>query len=173
MRFEYWMISIVRFLGLSSFVGNDQEPLQEVQGPASLSVGNVVNDNVQTPPVFEPPGAPENPDDRISCVYDMENWKYPDSSEKRAVWLQHKTNGYEFNISTDYEKYWPRGITRKVSTWYSPFCVYVHWHVYTQYHVFVNNDTKANWDGIDFPGAKLLNGTFPGPWIREFIYLKV
>lgn len=116
MRFEYWMTSIVRFFGLSSFIGIGQEPLQEVQGPASISVGNVVSDNVQTPPIFEPPGAPENPDHRISCTYDMNNWVYPDSSKQRGVWLRHRTNGREFNISTDYEKLWPKGITRKVST---------------------------------------------------------
>jgi hypothetical protein len=40
-------------------------------------------------------------------------------------------------------------------------------YAHIKYHIIVSNDTTANWDGIPFPGAKMINGTFPGPWIRK------
>ncbi|KAF7591618.1 hypothetical protein BBP40_001318 [Aspergillus hancockii] len=71
----------------------------------------------------------------------------PPGTGQRHVWLRNNKTGHEYNISTNYETTWPQGRRR-------------------DYHIVVNNDTTANWDGIPFSGAKMFNGTFPGPWIQ-------
>lgn len=74
--------------------------------------------NVLDAPRFNPPSNVDSPEPIIDCNYPtMKGWVH-DHSDKRN-WLKYVGNGNptpeEYNISTDYEKYTPEGVTRKVS----------------------------------------------------------
>ncbi|KAB8238972.1 multicopper oxidase [Aspergillus alliaceus] len=142
MKIEHYVIHILRFFGISSLMEPEQYPLHPVDGVTT------VNESPEKPPIFPAPGGGSG-DNRIKCDYSRmgSDWEHPDSPSERRVWLRNKKTSKEFNISTDYENEWPLGIKRK-------------------YHVEILNDTHANWDGVEFHGAKLINGTFPGPWIQ-------
>ncbi|KAL4918819.1 multicopper oxidase [Aspergillus aurantiobrunneus] len=139
MKLVHYVVNILQFLGLSSLPEHDQYPL------SLEDIHDIHTDNGPIPP-FVPPGV--DPDNRIKCHYDMgEQWVHPDSPNERKVWLRNTVTKDEYNISTNYETTWPKGQLRK-------------------HEIVVNNDTKANWDGVDFHGAKMFNNTFPGPWIQ-------
>ncbi|WEW59692.1 hypothetical protein PRK78_005172 [Emydomyces testavorans] len=79
----------------------------------------------------------------------MSGWAH-DPTDKRK-WLKWVGPGpapepAEYNITTDYEQYTPKGVIRR-------------------YRLTVMNDT-VNLDGVEFNHAKLYNGVYPGPWIQ-------
>ncbi|KAH8423781.1 uncharacterized protein LDX57_001540 [Aspergillus melleus] len=77
----------------------------------------------------------------------MVDYEFVNSPHERGQWLAHRTDTAEnFDINTNYEKKWPKGVLR-------------------QYHITIHED-KVNLDGEDFPHAKLINGQWPGPWIQ-------
>ncbi|PLB47569.1 hypothetical protein P170DRAFT_476255 [Aspergillus steynii IBT 23096] len=96
---------------------------------------------------FIPPGAAESETGIIKCEYpDM--MKDYDIADKSGEWLISKnpTKNPDFNIYTNYETMWPKGTVRK----------------YT-----VTIEEKAmTLDGVNFPHAKVINGSWPGPWIQ-------
>ena len=55
-------------------------------------------------------------------------------------------SGTNFGIDTDYERFWPKGTTRK-------------------YTLDVSEMALAP-DGVCMPHAKVFNGSYPGPWIQ-------
>ena len=99
----------------------------------------------KTSPIFYPPGG--KPDSNFQCNYSRmgEGWRFCSIPENRECWLRH-TDGREFNIHTDYEKYAPVGIDR--------------------YYTLVVNDSWFAADGLNSSAAKLFNDTYPGPWIE-------
>ena len=68
-------------------------------------------------PIFHPPNASPN----FKCNYSaMRGWKHSASSGSRTQWLSHAADsdfpyGGTYDIDTDYNKFAPTGITRKVS----------------------------------------------------------
>jgi len=66
------------------------------------------------PPKFHAPQGPEGPDN-FTCVYPNlgRDWKSCSTPTNRGCWLK-KNTGEEFNITTDYEAIWPKGIVRNV-----------------------------------------------------------
>lgn len=67
---------------------------------------------VLTPPYY--PSDPLPPDVAIKCDYSAmgEKWKLCNAADNRACWLQGPVNE-ELGIDTDYERIWPKDITRK------------------------------------------------------------
>ncbi|KXJ91823.1 multicopper oxidase-domain-containing protein [Microdochium bolleyi] len=87
-----------------------------------------------------PPG-----DQKFKCHYPkMEGWTDCSTPENRSCWLRH-SNGSEFNIWTDYERYAPIGVDRN-------------------YTLDIARGT-INTDGME-THASLFNDTYPGPWIE-------
>ena len=72
------------------------------------------------------------------------------NSEHRSCWLRNKETGHEYNITSNYEdpslKGTPLGVTRE--------------------YTLVVEDGRINADGIWANSAKLVNGSYPGPWIQ-------
>lgn len=120
-------------------------------------------------PVFKPPSGRlgSGHDAQFVCEYpDMVGWESCSTPNSRDCWLRHK-NGSEFNIHTDYvragsptrdhlkaafeintsqENRKPQGIDRHYTL-----------------------DIKDGWfnaDGLNFTDAKLVNESYPGPWIQ-------
>ncbi|PKX97829.1 oxidoreductase tpcJ [Aspergillus novofumigatus IBT 16806] len=142
MQLKLYVISLIRYFGFTSLIGLDSVD----QAPLLKGGNTTAEETSSTPPIFVPPGTGK--DNRIKCNYTgLPGWWHPDSPDLRGVWLRNNKTGHEYNITTDYETSWPQGVRR-------------------DYHIVVSNDTTANWDGIPFPGAKMINGTFPGPWIH-------
>lgn len=97
---------------------------------------------------FPPPGGARKPDwdaKNFECKYDMEGWTSCSTPENRGCWLRHE-NGTEFNITTDYENLMPKGVDR--------------------YYWFDIAKGVVNADGLNFTDAKLINGSYPGPWLQ-------
>lgn len=68
------------------------------------------------PLIFHPPSHGQKGRNRIQCDYSAmgKGWSSCSTSKDRGCWLQGPPGTKEFNIGTDYEKYAPKGITRKV-----------------------------------------------------------
>ena len=66
-------------------------------------------------PIFAPPSHGESPDSSILCDYTAmgPGWGSCSNAEDRGCWLT-GPNGQKFDIHTDYETKYPRGVTRKV-----------------------------------------------------------
>lgn len=104
-------LSIITFFALP-FSGDDGSH------QAVLSFGDV--DASREYPKFPAPSGPDSSTDFI-CKYPAlgEAWKPCSSPDDRQCWLK-GPNGNRFDISTNYEKFWPEGITREVSENYPP-----------------------------------------------------
>ncbi|KAG5762735.1 hypothetical protein H9Q72_009171 [Fusarium xylarioides] len=97
-------------------------------------------------PYFDSPSGPDQDGKVFTCNYtDLKGWKPCTNKDDRSCWLK---GPYEqnFTINTDYENFWPIGITR-------------------EYHLNVT-DQSINGDGVDNPFGKVFNGKYPGPWIQ-------
>ncbi|KAK2814453.1 hypothetical protein FQN49_008182, partial [Arthroderma sp. PD_2] len=104
----------------------------------------------QDGPSFSPPPNVDSDKTVIKCHYpSLKGWA-PDGDSKMG-WLKWVGDGPApspgaYNISTDYEKIYPEGVTRK-------------------YNLVVDEGT-VNLDGVTSTEAKLFNGQYPGPWIQ-------
>lgn len=70
-------------------------------------------------PIFAPPSHGESPDSSILCDYSAmgPGWGPCSDFDNRGCWLK-GPNGQTFDIDTDYETKYPKGVTRKVwSSW--------------------------------------------------------
>ncbi|KAL9116976.1 MAG: hypothetical protein Q9187_006494 [Circinaria calcarea] len=94
-------------------------------------------------PIFYPPNGPS----QIKCDYRGmgDEWRACSTPQDRGCWLK-KDGEDEFNITTDYETRWPKGVTRK-------------------YHLDVTKMELAP-DGFKNLDGKVFNRTYPGPWIQ-------
>ncbi|ETI23255.1 hypothetical protein G647_05054 [Cladophialophora carrionii CBS 160.54] len=123
----------------------DQHPLSvstKASGPAQPSL---LADERVPPKPFLPPSAPRGSDFR--CEYPkLKDYKFCSTYGDRSCWLKHSDPAKQsYNITTDYEKVFPEGITRK-------------------YYIEINEKTISP-DGVS-RAAMLVNGTYPGPWIE-------
>ncbi|KAJ9131774.1 Laccase 2 [Pleurostoma richardsiae] len=111
---------------------------------AILSFGHI--GAVKEYPKFPAPSGPDSDADFV-CKYPAlgEAWKSCSTSANRQCWLK-GPNGRTYDINTDYEKFWPEGITR-------------------EYHLEVD-EMPINGDGVLNPEGKVFNQTYPGPWIQ-------
>lgn len=76
-------------------------------------------------PIFAPPSHGESPDSDILCDYTAmgPGWGSCSTADDRGCWLK-GPNGQTYNIDTDYETQYPKGVTRKV--WSSnPWCLHI------------------------------------------------
>lgn len=82
----------------------DQRPLIHIE----QSIGDISNHGGHTPK-FPSPSTP------FICEYPSlgKGWSGCSTKDDRSCWLR-GPNGQGFNLSTDYEKNWPEGITREV-----------------------------------------------------------
>lgn len=100
-------------------------------------------------PVFKPPTGRKDPlpGSDFTCDYsNMPGWQSCSTPDDRSCWLRNPNTGKEFNIHTNYENIAPVGI-----------------------HRFYNLEIVDLWynaDGRNFTQGKLVNGTYPGPWIQ-------
>ncbi|OOF96743.1 multicopper oxidase [Aspergillus carbonarius ITEM 5010] len=146
MILQTYLIAIVNYLGFSSFHGSQQDSLQY---PLQYKDADIVHTIPKTLS-FVPPGAAESAQaEPFTCQYPAmaDEYTYNDSGGNRSVWLKHRTNSsMDFDIDTDYETRRPIGIERK--------------------YILIMGERALNLDGIEFPYAKVVNGSFPGPWIQ-------
>ncbi|KAL3293675.1 laccase 2 [Colletotrichum asianum] len=104
--------------------------------------------NVNTPTNYPNFPAPNGPDstEAFRCEYpDLEGWKPCSTPSHRQCWLE-GPNGETFNLSTDYEHFYPKGIDR---------------HYYLEV-----DEMSIDGDGVINPEGKVFNQTYPGPWIQ-------
>ena len=76
----------------------------------------------------------------------MVGWEPCSTPMDRKCWLKRKSDGKQYDISTNYEDDAPVGILR-------------------QYKIDLSNQTYDA-DGMEFPAAKLFNKMYPGPWLE-------
>ncbi|KAF2261560.1 hypothetical protein CC78DRAFT_561712 [Lojkania enalia] len=99
-------------------------------------------------PIFDPPNAPEH--GRFICKYpELPDYEPCSQHDDRGCWLKPKNPKSKkptYNIYTDYENVWPKGVTRK-------------------YTLDVTNETLYP-DGCRNDEGKVFNGQYPGPWIE-------
>ena len=98
-------------------------------------------------PKFPAPNGPDS-DDEFVCKYPAlgKDWSSCSTPDDRQCWLK-STDGSVYDIHTDYDAEWPvSGVTR-------------------EYYIEIENKT-INADGIDNTGGKVVNGSYPGPWIK-------
>jgi hypothetical protein len=99
-------------------------------------------------PIFEPPNAPEHR--RFICRYpELTEYEFCSEHDDRGCWLRPKKKRsglMEYNIHTDYEKHYPKGITRR-------------------YQLNASNMTLYP-DGCKNSQCKVFNKQYPGPWIE-------
>jgi len=105
-------------------------------------------------PIFSPPGGDGS---GFTCDYSkMNGWTQCSDLADRGCWLEDGKGG-NFSIDTDYERHMPIGIDRV-------------------YNVTVGPD-QINADGLIFTDAKVVNNSYPGPWIQacwgDRIYVNV
>ena len=107
--------------------------------------------DAEGPPPFDPPypsnGPPKRRENIIQCNYEAmgSNWKLCNGPKYRGCWLK-GLNGEKYDITTDYETKFPRGITRR-------------------YTLDITEKALAP-DGVPMAHGKVFNGDFPGPWIQ-------
>ena len=84
------------------------------------------------------------------CEYpELPDYEFCSEHDDRGCWLKPKDPSSTkpvYNISTDYEELFPKGITRK-------------------YTLEITNETMYP-DGCQNNEMKLFNATYPGPWIE-------
>ncbi|KAM5469654.1 hypothetical protein MauCBS54593_004208 [Microsporum audouinii] len=101
-------------------------------------------------PSFRPPPNVDSDSNVIECKYPaMKGWAADNGS--KTGWLKWVGDGPApapgaFNITTDYEKIFPEGVTRKYN--------------------LVIDEGSVNLDGVTASHAMLYNGQYPGPWIQ-------
>ena len=133
---DRWVAGVVQAFNLITFssVSNDdavQQPLEHLS-TAGYGPG----------PEFHPPNGPDN----FTCNYSLgDGWKPCSTPQDRGCWLR-GPNGTEFNISTDYEWFAPKGIVRR-------------------YELNVT-EKVLHPDGFKNIRGKVFNNTYPGPWIQ-------
>ena len=115
--------------------------------PVSLQVlpSVTTSQTHNNPLIFRPPGVSDN--HPFMCDYSaMVGWEPCSTSTDRKCWLKRKSDGKQYDITTNYEEDAPIGILRK-------------------YKIDLSNQTYDT-DGMNFPSAKLFNKQYPGPWLE-------
>jgi hypothetical protein len=151
-----FLVHIFNLLTLSYFEPQTSKGSHGLQIPISsplvaLKVGDY--------PRFEPPSAPQ--DSKFVCEYPkLPEYEPCTAHDTRGCWLRPKDKHSrlrEYNINTDYENFYPEGITRKYflnveeATLYPDGCKNEHCKVF----IDLTQNPPLN-----------MNDTYPGPWIQ-------
>lgn len=125
---------------------HSQHPFQDVASFNDASFDGIVDiqplGKLGKGPKFQPPGTPD--DGQFKCDYSaMVGWEDCSHELDRKCWLRNPATGEQFDINTDYENKWPKGIQRN--------------------YALDLADDSWDADGVEFPFAKLFNGEYPGP----------
>lgn len=135
-----YVVHLLQVFTLSPFSGYESP-----QNPLALNPSQVETFDY---PIFEPPNAPERR--KFLCEYpELPDYESCTDHDSRGCWLRPKNNSSglpEYNIFTDYEKFYPKGITRR-------------------YHLNAANMTLWS-DGCENSRGKVFNQRYPGPWIE-------
>ena len=119
----------------------------ELQTPLLGSINPV--STIPRGPIFKPPGGRlTGPGSDFDCSYpSMPDYVFC-GEENRSCWLRNPKTGHQYNITTNYESSdeTPIGIHRT-------------------YYLNITSG-QINADGLNFPEAKMFNGSYPGPWIQ-------
>ena len=101
---------------------------------------------MQDGPSFRAPNSP--PENQFLCDYSAMGARYQPctSEDDRGCWFKDTQGGEDFNVTTDYEKRWPNGTTRR-------------------YALNVTN-MQLQPDGVVMPFGMVFNSTYPGPWLQ-------
>ena len=105
------MLNVFNIFTLSPVGDNNdvQHPLTDSDGHSNASAGT----DTAKWPIFPPPGGAKN--DPFACSYPtLKDWKYCATPQNQGCWLRHQ-NGSEYNITTNFEDFFPEGVVRKVS----------------------------------------------------------
>lgn len=104
------LLELFNVLTLSSPSGRSA-----LQQPLEKSRFHLFN-NEEHRPIFSPPSHPENPDSTIKCDYTAlgNEWEPCSTPTNRSCWLK-GPKGEVFDIHTNYEIKYPKGIKRKAS----------------------------------------------------------
>lgn len=80
-----------------------------------FQLGNDLPTEDKNPLIFQPPSHNQNRNSGFTCNYTAmgEGWRPCSTNKNRRCWLQ-GPGTKQFNISTDYEHFAPKGITRRV-----------------------------------------------------------
>ncbi|KAF2201219.1 hypothetical protein GQ43DRAFT_471972 [Delitschia confertaspora ATCC 74209] len=131
----------------NQFTFNVQSSFQKVL-PNPSSFADNHKPLVQNYPIFDPPNAPE--DQSFTCEYpELPEYEPCFGNDDQGCWLRPKDKNSDlrvYNISTDYENFYPQGITRR-------------------YNLTITNESL--WaDGCENSESKVFNKQYPGPWIE-------
>lgn len=115
-------------------------------------------------PIFIPPGTQPLPDGtQFKCDYsNMIGWESCSTENDRTCWLRNPDMG-QFDIYTDYEALRPHGITRNYTLVASDAWLNADGQNFTNAKIL--NLVPDGWSNTD-ENRKLLNNTYPGPWIQ-------
>lgn len=102
-------------LGFGSWPGDGHVPHVPHVPENPFPLENDLPLEEDNPLIFRPPSHDQNAKSDFVCNYTAmgKGWRHCSTSEDRGCWLQGPGTN-QVNISTDYEHYAPKGITRRV-----------------------------------------------------------
>lgn len=149
-----YVVSLVTFSGVEAPVNDVQSPI--IQASKVTAPLPVTTFQPTEGPTFLPPSGTRGDVEGagFQCEYPtLVDYEYCSNSGDRSCWLRKREGArtddglpQEYNIWTDYENIWPKGILREY-----------------EYGIV---DGRLNADGEWFEEAKLFNGEYPGPWLQ-------
>jgi len=157
---RFWVL-ITRLLHITTLAGLDETSLSQrplgPEEPAALPepefLPHGATPSADDPLRWRPPGhrTDGGPGRDFFCDYsEMAKegpWEKCSTPEDRSCWLRNTQTGKRFDINTDYEQFFPTGVTRE------------YWLTVTE--------STIDADGYPFVGATVFNETYPGPWIQS------
>lgn len=119
---ECWLVLLEAFNALTGTPRDGSQQSLEAGGwPRHEDVSHVPHIHDTFPPendprVFLPPSHGRNGRNKFKCDYRAmgKGWRSCSTPEDRGCWLEGPQGTKKFDIGTDYEKYAPIGVTRKV-----------------------------------------------------------
>lgn len=139
-------------LSPSRILGNPETLLAPAESKDVAVIHDVPILPIEKGPTFKPPSGRLNwGGSNFECEYpEMVGWLPCSSEEDRSCWLYHNTTGKRYGIESNYEdpsiNGTPIGKLRE--------------------YTLVVEDGVWNADGFMAKDVKLVNGTYPGPWIQ-------
>ena len=134
-RFLSVFVYAFETISFSSFTSwSSQQPI--------LDILPIEHKNHIQGPIFSPPNGPDD----FVCDYTAmgDQWQACSTEDDRSCWLTSPND--EYNITTNYEKRTPTGITRR--------------YTLDADHMVLKGDGYHN------PYGKVFNQSYPGPWIK-------
>lgn len=109
-----YFTAVINFFGFPPSLAPEQEVL-EPNVPTVHKAADALS--------FVPPGVGESETPIIECRYpEMEGYEFASGPKNRGKWLKSvfpTPDKPDFDITTNYEKKWPKGVVRHVSIYFS------------------------------------------------------